>query len=249
MAVIKEKVVKRMNLIDLLEIASLKVGKDALDIMKDITIDERVDKDLLAQQIVIKCGALCPVYNTSWSYMEWHKHWFEYNAKVIKELIDTTEYEYTPIESYSRYEDLKHNAKSETGLDESSGTTRNDTRKDNYEKGNSETTGTNSTVENQVSAFNDSSYQPSNRTTENGSINVSGKDTHSETETNDTSESSTRKYSRDNQFDSTDDNYVHGNNGLFTVQHLIEEQRKLVDFNVIDWIVNKYMKEGFLLVY
>ena len=229
---------RKVNLIDLLEIASLKSGnKSELELIKDIDVDARVDKEVLAQEIVVKCGAMCPVYNTSWSFLYWHKHWFELHKREISELCNTLEYEYIPIESYSRYDDLKHNATSNTGLNETSGRTRKEGR-------GLEVNGTeNSTTENQTSAYNESLYQPESKS-------IFG-DTNgrSEQEKKDTEEDETREYTRDNVFDSKDNNYVHGNNGLFTVQHLIEEQRKLVQFNVIQWIVGKYMQEGFLLVY
>lgn len=227
-----------MNLIDLLEIAALKSGADEpLTILEDIDIDTRIDKDLLAKQIVVKCGAMCPVYNTSWSFIIWHKHWFEYNKTQISQLIDTMEYEYIPTESYSRYEDLKHNADTKANLDDNTNRTVNENKQLNVDSTD------NSTTENQTSAYNESVYQPESKSI------FDDKATRGEKENTGRTESENRNYDRTTNFGSTDDNYVHGNNGLFTVQHLIEEQRKLVEFNIIDWIVNKYMKEGFLLVY
>ena len=227
-----------MNLIDLLEIATLKAGiNEPLEILKDIDIDSRIDKEVLANQIVVKCGAMCPVYNTSWSFIIWHKHWFEYNKTQISQLIDTTEYEYIPIESYSRYEDLKHNADTKANLNDNTNRTVDENKQLDVNSTD------NSTTENQTSAYNESLYQPESKSI------FDDQATRGETENNDRTEKEERNYERSTNFGSTDDNYVHGNNGLFTVQHLIEEQRKLVVFNVIDWIVDKYMKEGFLLVY
>lgn len=227
-----------MNLIDLLEIASLKSGsKSELEVLKDIEIDERVDKEVLAKEIVVKCGAMCPVFNTSWSFIYWHRHWFELHKREISELCNTLEYEYVAIESYSRYDDLKHSATSNTGLDETVGRNRTESR-------GLEVNGTEDSItENQTSAYNESLYQPESKSIFNDSNG------RNEQENRNVGENENRKYSRDNTFDSKDNNYVHGNNGLFTVQHLIEEQRKLVEFNVIQWIVGKYMQEGFLLVY
>lgn len=226
-----------MNLVDLMEIASLKTGSDVLDILGDVKLDSRVDKTTLANEIIVKCGAMCPVFNTSWSFIYWHKHWFDLHEREISELCNTLEYEYVAIESYSRYDDLKHNATSSTGLDERVGRTKKDNR-------GLDVNGTdNSTTENQTSAYNESLYQPESKTIFDDSNG------RSEQENSNSEENESRNYTRDNTFDSKDNNYVHGNNGLFTVQHLIEEQRKLVQFNVIQWIVGKYMQDGFLLVY
>lgn len=226
-----------MNLIDLLEVAGLKQGKTPVEVLVDIELDERIDKEVLAHQIIVKCGAMCPVFNTSWSFTDWHKHWFEYNKRAIKELCDTLEYEYIPIESYSRYDDLKHESGSDTGYSETNNRERTDVR------GNDKTTKEDNTSENQTSAYNESLYQPESKSIYDGTVK------ENETENINVNEGEERNYKRKNDFNSKDDNYVHGNNGLFTVQHLIEEQRELVQFNVMDWIVQKYMKEGFLLVY
>lgn len=226
-----------MNLVDLLEIASLKTGNEVIDILGDISVDSRVDKEILANEIVVKCGALCPVFNTTWSFLYWHKHWFELHYREIKELCDTLEYDYIATESYSRYDDLKHNATQNNDLDEKIGRSIDSDRNLNVNGSDD------STTENQTSAYNESLYQPESKSI------YGDKNTRSEIEGNTRSESENRSYERTQKFDSKDDNYVHGNNGLFTVQHLIEEQRNLVEFNVIKWIVGKYMQEGFLLVY
>ena len=45
---------RKVNLIDLLEIASLKSrNKSELELLEDIDVDARVDKEVLAQEIVV----------------------------------------------------------------------------------------------------------------------------------------------------------------------------------------------------
>lgn len=83
------------------------------------------------------------------------------------------------------------------------------------------------------SAFNEDLYQPDSEISDNG--------TNNNTET--------RDYTRNNEFESTDVSTVHGINGLVTRQDLIEKERKLLTFNVIKWIVNKYSMENFYQVF
>lgn len=215
-----------MNLVELMEIWTLQNdGREPMELLMAANVDERIDKKLLMEQIVIQCGGLTPMFNTSWSFDTWHKHWFDYHKGEISKLIDTLDLEYNPIESYSRYEDMKHNAKEDTN------TTDNDVIEETRKRESTDSD------ENTVSAYNESLYQPDSKR--------DGKSNEAEGRKLDDK----REYKRGREFNSKDDNYVHGNNGLFTVQHLIEEQRRLVTFNVMDWIVNKYMKDGFLLVY
>ena len=46
-----------------------------------------------------------------------------------------------------------------------------------------------------------------------------------------------------------DDNTIRGLNGLFTTQQLIKQEREVAEFNVYQWIVNKYMEELFICVF
>lgn len=247
-----------MNLVDLMEIWALQNnGREPMELLMEASVDERIDKKLLMEQIVVKCSGLTPVFNTSWSFVTWHRHWFDFNKEQIKELIDTTKYDYIPIESYSRYEDMKHNAGEGTTTTDNNSSNKNVTVTDSNNGNKNITVSDSSTMtdsdENKTSAYNESLYQPESRRdgqsseTKNGST----QEINSETKNGSTQENNSeeRTYKKDRNFNSKDDNYVHGNNGLFTVQHLIEEQRRLVTFNVMDWIVKKYMKDGFLLVY
>lgn len=213
-----------------MEIWSLKHdAADPMSMLENITIDSRIDKSLLASHIVLRCGSLSPVFNTSYSYEIWHQHWFEVHQREITALLDTYELEYNPIEAYSRFEDKHHRADESTTLDE--------TNSANSNTNSSQSS--NGSSEQKHSAYNENIYQPNDQTLSNSS--ASG--------TENTGESAKRDYTRDRDFETTDDNYVHGNNGLFTFQQMVNQQRDTVQFNILEWIVNKYTKEGFLAVY
>lgn len=215
-----------MNLIDLMNIWAINNGaNNPKDMLMNIDLDERIDKELLCQQIVIKCGNLTPLFNTSWSYEEFHKHWFKYHKGEIQKLIDTTMYEYNALETFTRYENLSHNA------DELTNTS------DVISSEHTVDSKSNKTSEEKISAYNEDVYQPNNKI----------EDTRKSTDS--TNGADSREYVRDRGFNSSDDNTIHGNNGLYSNQQLIKQERDIAEFNVMEWIVKKYMRDGFLLVY
>lgn len=89
------------------------------------------------------------------------------------------------------------------------------------------------TTENKQSAYNEDVYQPDNQSSDKGNNNTVD----------------TRDYTRNNEFESTDINIVHGINGLTTRQDLIEKERKIISFNVIRWIVDRYCVEQFYQIF
>lgn len=91
----------------------------------------------------------------------------------------------------------------------------------------------NASEEYKVSAYNEDLYQPSEETT--GSNKTKGKEI--------------RDYDRSRTFESSDDKTASGINGLTTRQDLLLKERKVVNFNVYRWIVEKYQCEYFLGVY
>lgn len=90
-----------MNVIDLLNFieASGKVD-DAFAWFKYVTVDDRLDKDVMAAQILKECGALVPIYKEIDAFMFNHELWFKANKLVISHLCDTLDYEYSPLENY-----------------------------------------------------------------------------------------------------------------------------------------------------
>lgn len=79
--------------------------------------------------------------------------------------------------------------------------------------------------ESRVSAFNSDTYEPRERATAHG-------EGHSE------SDGSTRRVGR-----------VHGNVGVTTTQTMLKEEREVVQFNLIDFIVQSFKERFCLMVY
>lgn len=231
-----------MNLIDLLEIWALKNQKNSPEeFFNDMDIDERLDREILVAEIMRRCGALTPIYNTTDSFEYFTKAFFKREKNSIAKLIDTTELQYNPLENFERKEKLKHEAVEVTDTDESSSIDETTT----VDEQSSSNSSINNNEENKTSAYNESVYQPENQTTITGSTN-SGETKDQETSREVTDK---REYDRTRDFNSNDDNLATGINGLTTRQDLIIKERRVVSFNIYRWIVEKYECEYFLSVY
>lgn len=209
-----------------MEIWAIKNNSDnPMEMLKQGEFDSRIDLDILTGKIVQVCGAMTPVYNTTESYTYFHKLFFKTWGVQIKKLFDTMDYEYEPLENYRRVEDLKSDTSENTSGNENG----NDSSSSNSQNS--------STVENKTSAYNESLYQPESQETEQG--NSSGS----------TNGQNHKDYTREKKSGVKEDNTIRGLNGLFTTQQLIKQEREIAEFNVYQWIVNKYMEELFICVF
>lgn len=215
-----------MNLISLMEIWAMKNNSDdPTGMLRQGEFDSRIDLDILVGKIVEVCGAMHPVHSTSAEYEYFHKLFFKMWKVQISKLLDTIDIEYAPLENFRKEEELSHNADEGSKSDTSN------------KAGSSSKNKVTSNTENKTSAYNESVYQPENLETINGDEDKSS-DSHYQT-----SNEKNRKFS------SKDSNYMHGLNGLFSSQNLLEQERKVSEFNVYQWIVQKYMEEMFLCVF
>ncbi len=149
---------KTINLMNLLQLDN--------KLLDEYVLDDRLDRDLLNAEIMRECGNMMPLYTDTTAFKYFTGIWFKSYAKIIKELIDTTEYEYNPIENYDRYEE---------------GNVEYDNEKNTQQTRNRNP---NITTETKTSAYNSDTYQPQSTTSENGSesetIHNTGNDTNTE---------------------------------------------------------------------
>ena len=88
-----------------------------------------------------------------------------------------------------------------------------------------------------TSAFNESVYQPNEREDTTNHVDTNGR------------YNTVRQDSHEKKFKAKDVNSMHGLNGMYTSQQLLEQQRKVSEYNVYQWIVQKYMEELFICVF
>lgn len=220
-----------MTFLDMIEMYNVKVGNDLDNIdslFTDAWIDERLDKHVLAGVLLDKCGAMRCLYETTNTFKFFSDNFFNKYHWNIKKLVDTVEAEYNPLVNkkltWTETTDIEQNL---------------DTDEDRS-KQNTGTQGAiyNESETNTISAMNSNTYEPDNKR------DISG----SNTRTDNLNESINASKDENLTWDETD---VHTEEGIIntTYQDLIEKERKQAQFNVYNWIADKYAKELFLLVY
>lgn len=225
-----------MNLISLMEIYNLQESNKPINffaIFDDIKLDIRLNKKTLLNQIMQECGAMQPIFTTTSVFKLFSDNFFELHYEQIKKLTDTLYFEYNPIwnKDGTISETIARNLNEDIqrGIDFNS---------------NVNTSGTinnNGSVETVTSAFDETQYQPNSK---------------------DITDNAETRNLNDKRTDITDDNTTRGedettatkrieqgNIGLTSTQSLITEERSLHEFNIYQWIVNKYREELMLCVY
>lgn len=212
-----------MNFIALLEVGTLyeKYKNNMMWPWENILLDTRLNKQVLINTIIQKCAQARPVYNTCATFQAQTQMFFQKHSLDIEKMTDTLFFEYNPI--WNRDGTVKEIRNIERKREEAVG--------DDLNK---KTTDTRDGVnENTVSAYNSSSYQPHDRDTSHSDANCS--------------ETSTRDINTD-ESEQTGENFyqvTQGNIGVTTTQSMINEERALWEFNIYDWIANKYKDELF----
>ena len=222
-----------------------------------IVLPDGVDKGLVTDNILLKAGHR-PLLHPSPRYMKWaHGVWSKRMLPIWVKLIATTEYDYNPIHNYDRkeeYTDVRNIGRKtgvETGYEEAI------TGKDSNEREEFTNTHNNRTdnteIIHEVSAENTATYQPDAKDTTDGSIRDNGGSDSNITD-NGTTSSNTTGTSTQVGAETTQDNFTHtahlyGNIGVQTTQSMIEEERAVVRYSIIEEITNSWIEEFCLYVW
>ena len=207
---------------------------DVFDLFK---LPEGVSLDSVRDNILMELAELELIYPSGEFMKTAIGIWSNKQLPVWEKLYATTKLEYNPIHNYDRTEEW---TEKETG-------NRNESRTQSQES-NGESSGTvqNSgvdTVKNDVSAFNETAYTPKElQTTTLGTENSSSGTAKQTTDiTDDTDENSSRNNTRTGR--------TFGNIGVTTTQQMIEAERDVVKFNIVDYIVEEFKQRFCLLIY
>lgn len=183
------------------------------ELLNNIALPEEMDRETLVNQILFEGCTLYPIYQDPILFKRMVEHYFTMRLQIHEELAKTLEYSYNPLENYDRIEDRKR-----TG----SGT-------ESYNR-NRHLTG-NATTEEQVSAYNESSYQPQSKTI------------------TDTADSDDDKLSRKTGEEGSEYSRIHGNIGVTTSQQMLEDQRRVVKFSLYEFIAAHFLKTFMIGLY
>ena len=167
--------------------------------------------------------------------------WFISRKTDFQYMWDALHAEYNPIENYDRHDDFTEEIDSTTNRESNVKTTQEgeSTTEDNS------TTTPGKVTEEQVSAFDSSSYQPSRKSAESGTESSEGSShgTNNSTTTGEGTEQSALDQTKTNSGRS------HGNIGVTTNQQMIESELQLRRFNLYKTIALEFEDEFTIPVY
>lgn len=210
-------------------------------IFDELVLPEGVDKENVVANILMETAEQEVLYPNMVVFKMAIRHWSRKNLPIWEKLKATTEFEYNPIHNYDRtetWEDVTNSTRSTNG-DETTG------RNSSGETSSDAKDGGSDINEQEVSAYDSSSYQPREKnTTQYGHTNqVKGNSS--------LDENGSRAYNEDEGRNETVTRQGHaeGNIGVTTTQEMIEAERNVVKFNIIDYIVNDFRHRFCLLIY
>lgn len=206
---------------------------DMFYIFKDYVLDERINRDVMNTTIISELGAARPITTDPDLFKILMDNMFNKYSSNITKLVDTMYLEYNPLHTKDLHREVGENEHRYSKGDINN-TDNYDTTTDEEEKGNT-------TTEDTVSAYDSITYQPNKKSVTTPNTHLDH-DVHHEAETTSDIESTV-------DTDKGLDEHIYGKDSEPSYQTLIEQERKLAEFNIYNWIIKQMRHELFLLVY
>ena len=214
-------------------------------VLSELVVPDGIDVELVKDNLLAETAELEVIYPDAIFMQAMIGRWSAKELPVWEKLYATTQFDYNPIENYNRTEKWTEDENTTKNTDsEATGSSK--TESSGTSKQNSENTidhGQNK----YVSAYNETDFTPTERTQDNqqeigattqedeGDVNVTAKSG------NVTDETGKRLLDRSGQ--------ARGNIGVTTTQAMINQEREVDQFNVIDYIIDSFKKRFCLMVY
>lgn len=219
------------------------------------------DKSIVLYTIMNRGGSLEPLeYDPDLFYVDC-AYFFAKWKRTIEKWVNALEVEYNPLENYDRREDWTDTKESDGSNSQTRSSTETTDDDSSLSRTGTETTvvdrdtTANSTVEEKVSAFDNSDYVPSKYTVTDGdstedttsTITHNTLDHGTDDKTVTVSESITG--SNDGSEESTHSGRMHGNIGVTTSQQMLESELNLQYWNLYNHIADLFINEMTTRVY
>lgn len=210
-----------------------------------LVLPDGIDRDLTVNTILERVGKT-PLAHPDPEYTKYYINvWSARRAPIWKKLLESTQFVYNPIHNYDRNEEIT-DTREET-IDRTQNRTTTGTVTDT---GSTNVTGDvtgNVASKHDVSAENATDYQADTRDNEDTtSHNTQETAVQAQSDTQ-TGEDMTGKDTRSETYKHT--SYMFGNIGVTTTQQMIEAEREVVQFSVIEFIADDFKNEFCLSVY
>ena len=214
-------------------------------ILGELVVPDGVDIELVKDNLLAETAELEVIYPDANFMQAMIGRWSAKELPVWDRLYKTTLLKYNPIENYDRKEKWTEDENTTKNLD-SEATGNSTTQTDSSSKTHGETE-TNNGTSKYVSAYNETEFTPTERTTSNAqTIEDSNNTTESDinVKTKDgliSDERGKRLLDREGE--------MSGNTGFYTKQKMIEQERQIAEYNIIDVIINSFKNRFCLQVY
>ena len=211
----------------------------------ELELPDGVSKDTVIDNLLMETAELEVLYPNPYFMQKAIGTWSVKELPVWQKLYETTVLKYDPIHNYDRNESWTENENTDKeGSSENRGSVSTETEGNSAQNRN--VSGSLNTSH-YVSAYNETDFTPTAKDseTQNASSTTSQKDSSSvdssESSSGNTSESEKRSVKRKGE--------VSGNTGFYTKQKMIEQEREIAMFNIIDHIISSFKNRFCLLIY
>lgn len=190
-------------------------------IFDNLELPEGVDRDILIPEICTECSDFALLY-PDYDFMRMLIGvWSTKEQRIWAAMVESTEFEYNPIENYDRHESIQRSiTSSATGSSTSSGSV--------AEQNSGTSTGS-------QTAFNSDTFKDTGKTVSSGTGSTTTQGSDSAQQSGTGSETVTT--------------HIHGNIGVVTAQQMIAGFRKISNFSVYDFIVQSFKNRFCVQVY
>lgn len=214
-------------------------------ILGELVVPEGVDIEVVKDNLLAETAELEVIYPDAIFMQAMIGRWSAKELPVWQKLYDTTILKYNPIENYDITEKWSEDENTTKNLD-SEATGNSTTQTDSTSKTHDETD-TNNGTNKYVSAYNETEFTPTEKTTGNAQTIE---------DSNNTTESDINVKSKDGLVSDERGKRLldregerRGNTGFYTKQKMIEQERKIAEYNIIDVIINSFKNRFCLQVY
>lgn len=205
-----------------------------------------IDRDILKGEIMLQCGLLQPLYSEPETMRGAIIQWFEARQWTFQHLLNIIKAEYSPIENTDRYDEWTRGIT--RALDRIDNLTENRDETRDIDRDTTSNVNTSGETVGEVSAFNASDWQNSDRNTSTG--NTSGTENVNSSDSLDARRTQKNTADEDEKTEETYKQHMHGNIGVTTNQEMIEQELALISrFNIYSWIAMNLRDSLFLEVY
>ena len=211
----------------------------------ELELPEGIERDTVVDNLLMETAELEVLFTNPLFMQAAIGTWSSKELPVWQKLYDTTILKYNPIENYDMTENLSEDENTTKNLD-SEATVNSTTQTDSTSKTHDETD-TNNGTNKYVSAYNETEFTPTEKTTGNAQTIE---------DSNNTTESDINVKSKDGLVSDERGNRlldrereIRGNTGFYTKQKMIEQERNIAMFNVIDHIINSFKNRFCLQIY